>query len=122
PVWQLQVGAPDNVGPGLCLPAAIWDGSRLFVAANGTTIDGTAYNGSVRELDPATGTPVWERGLPGTILGSPALSGGGVIALASYDFDGGKNAAWLVDAATGAILKQVSTKNSNQFAQPVFAD
>jgi len=122
PVWQFQVGAPSNDGPGLCLPAAIWDGSRLFVAGNGTTIGGTAYNGSVRRLDPATGAPIWETGLPGTILGSPALSGGGVIAAASYDWSGGKNAAWLIDAASGAILKQVTTKNSVEFAQPVFAD
>jgi outer membrane protein assembly factor BamB len=122
PVWQLQEGAPDNIGPGLCLPAAIWDGSRLFLAGNGTTINGTSYEGSVRELDPATGAPIWETGLPGSILGTPSLNGAGVIAAAAFDTSGGKNAAWLIDAATGAILKQVTTKNSVEFAQPVFAD
>ena len=122
PVWQFQAGAPDNIGPGLCLPAAIWDGSRLFVAGNGTTINGTGYEGSVRQLDPATGTPIWETGLPGSILGSPSLNGSGVIAAVAFDTSGGKNAAWLIDASTGALLKTITTKNSVEFAQPVFAD
>jgi outer membrane protein assembly factor BamB len=122
PVWMLQEGAPDNVGPGLCIAAAAWDGSRLFLAGDGTTIGGTAYEGSVRQVDPATGTPIWETGLPGTILGSPTLSGGGVIAAAAFDTNGGTNALWLLDASTGQILKQVSTKNSQEWGQPVFAD
>jgi outer membrane protein assembly factor BamB len=119
PVWQFQNGAPDNIGPGLCIAAAIWDGSRLFVAGNGTTIGGTAYNGSVRELDPATGTPIWETGLPGSILGSPSLNGSGVIAAAAF---GGTSDAWLINASTGAIIRKLSTHGSVEFAQPVFAD
>jgi outer membrane protein assembly factor BamB len=122
PVWQIQDGAPDDVGPGLCLAGAIWDGSRLFIAGNGTTINGTAYDGSVRELDPATGTPIWETGLPGSILGSPTLSGGGVIAAGSFDTNGNPNGVWLLDASNGTILKKLSTKNSVEFGQPVFAD
>ena len=38
PVWTFQAGNPENAGTGQCIAAAIWDGSRLFVASNGTTI------------------------------------------------------------------------------------
>ncbi len=122
PVWQLTVGAPDNIGPGLCIAAAIWDGSHLFIASNGTTINGTAYEGAVREVDPATGTPIWETGLTGSILGSTTLNGSGVIAAAAFDTSGGTNNAWLLNASTGKIVRKLSTRGSVAFGQPVFAN
>ncbi len=120
PVWSFQVGA-SATGSTLCAAAAAWDGSRLFVAGNGTTIGGVAYKGSLRQLNPATGTPIWETGLPAQILGSPTLNGAGVLAAASWDLSA-PNAAYLLDAGTGAVLATISTSNSKVFAQQVFAD
>jgi outer membrane protein assembly factor BamB len=120
PVWQRRLGKPSTEGPGLCLAAAIWDGSRLFVTGSGTTIDGTAYRGSIRRLKPATGAIVWQRGLDATIFGTPSLNGSNVIAAASYD-NGGSNFLYFLDARTGEILRRI-TVSGNEFAQPVFAD
>jgi polyvinyl alcohol dehydrogenase (cytochrome) len=115
PVWTFHVGIPGVKQGFQCLAAAIWDGSHLFVASNGTTIRGVKVPGSIRELDPATGTIIWETGLSGQVLGSPTKNGAGVIAVATY----GK-AAYLIDASSGQILKTISAPTT--FSQPVFAD
>ncbi|MBI3811122.1 MAG: PQQ-binding-like beta-propeller repeat protein [Nitrospirae bacterium] len=119
PVWSFQVSRTAS-GRGFCLAAAVWDGSRLFVAGNETTIRRVAYKGSVRRLSPATGKPIWETGLPAQVIGTPTLNASGVLAAATWNFSA--NAAYLLNAATGAILATISTSNSMVFAQPVFAD
>jgi outer membrane protein assembly factor BamB len=119
PVWQRRLGKPSTEGPGLCLAAAIWDGSRLFVTGSGTTIDGTAYRGSIRRLKPRTGKVIWKRGLDATIFGTPSLNGSNVIAAASFD-SGGSNFLYFLNARTGAILRSITVSGS-EFAQPVFA-
>ena len=122
PVWTFQAGNPEDAGTGQCIAAAIWDGSRLFVASNGTTIGDVPFGGSIRELDPATGAVIWNTGLPDAVYGSPTENGAGVIALATYDESPGQTAAYLIDASNGSILKTISTSNVSTFAQPVFAD
>ena len=79
PVWQDQIGDPFKGGPGQCDAAPAYDGSSLYLASNGTTIGGTAYGGSVRKVNPATGAYIWQTGLTAPIIGSPALDGGGVV-------------------------------------------
>jgi outer membrane protein assembly factor BamB len=113
-VWQYKV----DTKRGPCMAAAIWDGSHLFIAGNPTKIGGTSYRGSIRELNPATGAAVWQTGLTNGITGSPSESGGGVIAVASWDTN---NAVYLINASTGAIIRTI-TQSSKEFAQPVFAD
>jgi outer membrane protein assembly factor BamB len=76
PVWRFRVSAGTRHGKLACLASAIWNGSNLFVAGTSTTIGGTAYKGSLRKLDPATGKPVWQRPLSGGVIGSPSLNGG----------------------------------------------
>ena len=68
PVWQQRIAAPG--GPtepgGQCDAAAMWDGTNLIEdGGNSTVINGVTYQGSVQSLDPATGAPVWQTGLPG---------------------------------------------------------
>jgi polyvinyl alcohol dehydrogenase (cytochrome) len=120
PVWQTTIGkGQGGAGAKACLDAAIWDGSRLFIGGNATTIGGTAYNGSMRALDPATGSVIWETGLGANILGSPSVDGAGVIAASTFDLSSGaSNATYLIDAGTGAILKTLP--HSAAFPQPVF--
>src|SRR5207249_225885 len=74
PVWIRRVGGS------MCFPAAVYDGSHLFVSGDTTTIAGTSYRGSVRELNPSNGRPAWETGLNGHIVGTPALNGSNVLA------------------------------------------
>lgn len=121
PVWQTPIGkGQGGAGAKACLDAAIWDGSRLFIGGNATTIGGIAYNGSMRELDPATGAVIWQTGLAANILGSPSIDGAGVIAASTFDTSSGaSNATYLIDAGTGAILKTLP--HSAAFPQPVFA-
>jgi outer membrane protein assembly factor BamB len=87
-----------------------------------TTINGVKYSGSVRMVDPATGSFVWQTGLPGKIIGTPGMDGAGVIAASSYGARGGQNGLWLINAANGQILKSISYGSSSTFSQPVFAD
>src|SRR5207245_11036306 len=69
PIWRFQIGQSSSQIPE-CIAGAAFDGSRLYVGGNTTTVAGTTYPGSVRALDPATGTPIWEVGLPANVLGS----------------------------------------------------
>jgi outer membrane protein assembly factor BamB len=118
PIWQRQVGTAAN-DPPTCIAGTAFDGTHLYVGANATTIGGTSYAGSMRALDPATGTPAWEVGLPSNVLGSPTANGSGVVA-ASTDGFFNSNATRLFNASTGAILNTLGT--GAEFAQPVWSD
>jgi len=92
------------------------------LASNGTTINGTFYAGSVREVDPATGTIVWQTGLTGAMFGTPGMDGAGVIAASSFGSPTGQNGLFLINAANGKLLSTVSYGKTLSFGQPVFAD
>jgi outer membrane protein assembly factor BamB len=115
PVWEDDLGV-GSTHPPICAAAAIWNGTNLWLAGPPTTIDGTAYQGSIEEVDPATGVPIWQTGLAGPPIGSPSMDGSGVIAVQTYT-DAGD---YLIDASTGAILAHLNT--GVEWGQPVFAD
>jgi outer membrane protein assembly factor BamB len=121
-VWKRKIGTATDDGGDGCLAAAIYDGNRLFLAGNNTTINGVAYQGSIRRVNPATGVTTWARGLSANVLGTPSENGAGVIAAATHDFipSGLTNQTYLLDADTGAVLATIA--NGKEFAQPVFAD
>ncbi len=121
PQWEQRMGAPNSPGNGQCAAAAIWNGHDL-IEGGGTaiTINGVSYAGSVQALDPTTGQPVWQTGLPGSVLGSPALDGAGVIAAPIISSQAGMTGVYLLSARTGRILKFVATQPHGNFAQPVF--
>ena len=126
PVWSRQVGVPGQLQTlGSCLAAAVWDFAhqQLYVGSNMTTIQSVDFAGSLRSLDPATGAIRWETGLEaGPVMGSPTLSGGGVLAAGTYSLSAPtQNAVYLLDASTGNILTTFP-EISPVFAQPVFAD
>lgn len=122
PVWSQNIGVSANARMGECLAAPIWDGTHLYLATNGTTIGGTTYNGSVMQVNPATGAVIWQTGLTGAIMGTPALDGSGVLAAASFSSKTNQNGVWLLNASTGAILKEFSYGRAQTFGQPAFAD
>jgi outer membrane protein assembly factor BamB len=114
--WRVRIAnAAGSYGE--CLAAPAYDGTDLFIGGQTTTIGGTTFPGSVQELQPSTGTVIWSTGLTGGILGSPALDGGGVLAIGTYTSTG--TGVYLVDAATGAVTRQIMTGAT--FAQPAFA-
>lgn len=124
PVWEVAVSGkwPDE---GNCLGAAVWDDERqrLFVAGAQTSIGGEPYRGSVRQLDPATGAPIWELGLPGAVWGNFSMNGAGILAVPSFDTEpDATRGIFLVDASEGKLIATVETADSPAFAQPVFAD
>jgi outer membrane protein assembly factor BamB len=133
PVWQRRVGNARPEGPpnslnDHCQASVVADtaNDRLYIGANSITIGGRDFLGSVQALNPSTGKFLWRRGLPsGPILGTPSLDGAGVLAAATWDNhpSGARNFLFLLDAATGKLLRKIATPgNSRTFPQPVFAD
>lgn len=124
PVWEQQIGAPSGKkgeGPGECDAAAVFNGTDL-IEGGGTpvTLDGVTYQGSVQALDPATGAVLWATGLQGSVTGSLAEDGAGVIAAPVWWSPTGETGVYLLSAKTGAVLRFISTGGSGVFAQPVF--
>jgi outer membrane protein assembly factor BamB len=120
--WEKVIGAGSStVSHVHCLAAAIYDGTSVYMAGVPTTINGVSYRGSIQQLDPATGSTLWETGLPNSVIGSPTMNGGGVLAVGTFDSTPTRNAIYLVDASTGKIIRTLS-RGGKTFAQSVFAD
>jgi polyvinyl alcohol dehydrogenase (cytochrome) len=127
PIWGRKVGVTGGLaaGVGSCLAAAVWDFAhkRLIVGSNTTMVAGSSTPGAVRSLNPNTGRVVWATPVAGgPIMGSPTLSGGGLLAAGTYNNAApANNRVYLIDATTGEIVNSITT-SSPVFAQPVFAD
>ncbi len=120
PVWRYRVAEGSNKGLISCLAAAIWDSSRLFVAGPLTTIDGMSVRGSIRQLKPATGQPVWQTALSGVVIGSPSMNGAGVIAVPTWDSPTlGQNGVYL--SPCDRRRRPAVSCWGQEFAQPTFA-
>jgi len=120
PVWQTRITVPYPGGTRECDSAAVYDGNQLIIGGGAaTTINGTTYPGSVQSLDPATGAPNWQTGLPARIVGTPTEDGGGVVAAQTFASTDKSLGVYLLDAATGASLGFIHT-NSPLFGQAVF--
>lgn len=101
PIWQAQIAVAGNCpecGNGSISPG-VWDGSNmLYVAGGTTTIKGAQCRGSLRALNPANGSFLWEDCMmDGTVLGAVTLVQG-VVAVVEGPV------LLLVDASTGATL------------------
>jgi outer membrane protein assembly factor BamB len=123
PVWTDRIGAPAG-SLSSCIASAVWDGAsgRLYIGGDGTTIRATSYGGSIRQVSPTTGAFIWQTGLPCAVMGTPALDSAGVLAAGTYSCPAtGTPGAYLINAATGAVLTTLPTGTSRVFAQPVFA-
>jgi outer membrane protein assembly factor BamB len=123
PIWTDTIGAPAG-SLSSCIASALWDGqtNQLFIGGDATTINGTSYGGSIRQVDPQSGAFLWQTGLPCSVMGTPTLDGAGVLAAATYGCPSGATpGAYLLNSTTGAILKTLPVGTSKIFAQPVFA-
>jgi outer membrane protein assembly factor BamB len=123
PQWTDVIGAPAHSDDS-CLASSIWNGKAgaLYIGGDPTTIGGTSYGGSVRLVNPATGAYIWQTGLPCAVMGTPSLDSAGVLAAGTYLCPAGNTpGAYLINAATGAILKTLPVGSDRVFGQPVFA-
>jgi len=123
PLWTDTIGAPAGALSS-CLASSVWNGQTgaLYIGGDATTIGGTSYGGSVRQVNPATGAFIWQAGLPCAVMGTPSLDSAGVLAAGTYSCTTPNTpGAYLVNAATGAILKTLPVGSSRVFGQPVFA-
>jgi polyvinyl alcohol dehydrogenase (cytochrome) len=123
-VWKYQMGKGTAVGQVACVAGGVWDGTRLWVGGNLTTINATQYAGSVRQLNPATGAVIWQTGLAADPLGSGTYNPSGILAYAGTDWGGTVgNGVYLLDPATGNIVRTLlDTTQAPEFAQPVWAE
>lgn len=121
PVWETRITVPYPGGSAECDSAAVWDGNQLIIGGGAaTTINGVSYPGSVQSLNPATGVPLWQTGVTGTIVGTPTEDGAGVVAAQTYASSDKQLGVFLLNAATGASIGFVPTGMA-LFGQPVFA-
>lgn len=105
PLWSTQIAVAGNCpdcGQGSISPA-VFDGTRLYVAGGKTTINGVSCGGSLRALNPADGSFLWEKCLPKTVLGA-VTEVSGVIGVVDTPY------VTLVNSSTGATL--FTSKNS----------
>ncbi len=99
PVWtkQLAVGGQcPQCGNGSLSSGAFANG-KLYLGGGTTTINGTNYQGSVREVDPATGNFLWQHGAPGVVIAAIAYTNGLII-------DGAGSVLEVLNSSTGAPL------------------
>jgi outer membrane protein assembly factor BamB len=123
PVWQATVAIPYPGSYEECIAAAIWNGTSVIVSGGApTTIGGKTYLGSVQALNPATGKPLWQTGMPGFVLGTPTEDGAGVIAVQLYAADTDADMGiYLLNASNGQIIGTIPLPKTSIFSQPVFA-
>jgi len=99
PLWQQKIGnggSCPQCGDGMASSGAFANG-RLYYASGPTTINGSAYPGSVRALNPATGAYLWEHGSPALIVPAIAYANGLIV-------DGAGSTLEVLNASTGAAL------------------
>ncbi len=123
PLWTDVIGAPAGELSS-CLASAVWNGpaGTLYIGGDGTTIGGTSFGGSVRQVSPQTGAFIWQAGLPCAVMGTPSLDSAGVLAAGTYSCPGTQTpGAYLINASTGARLKTLPVGSGRVFGQPVFA-
>ncbi|HZY69742.1 MAG TPA: PQQ-binding-like beta-propeller repeat protein [Thermoplasmata archaeon] len=97
PVWSTSVGASDHD-----IASMSYDGSHLYVGVGApVSLNGKSFNGSLWALNPDTGSPVWETGLPAPVFTAP-FSANGLVVVAS----GG--AVFVLAANNGTVLTKLS--------------
>jgi polyvinyl alcohol dehydrogenase (cytochrome) len=88
PVWQASIaigGGSPQEGNGSISPSA-WDGRTLYAAGGNTTIDGMSCQGSLRALNPANGSALWQACLTtGPVLGAVTVVPGVAVVGAGPD-------------------------------------
>jgi outer membrane protein assembly factor BamB len=116
PVWQTQIaqgGSCPTCGDG-SVSTAYFDGQRLYVAGGNTIIDGQAYAGSVRAIDPTSGRVLWAVGLDKVVIGG-LVGQNGMVAVPEL------SGLYVLEGASGKTL-YANDLGYSIFATPTLAD
>jgi polyvinyl alcohol dehydrogenase (cytochrome) len=101
PVWTTYFATPGDACvecDGTFLAPSAWDGSHLFVGGGRGVINSNqTCDGSLSELDPSTGAPIWQDCLPEAVYGA-VTAVPGVVEVNAGD------QAMLMDASDGRNL------------------
>ena len=117
PVWQDPIavgGDTPQSGNGSISPSA-WDGTTLYAAGGTTTINGVACKGSLRAVNPANGTYLWQDCLSDGPVLSPVSASPGIVAVAEG------SALELVNSSNGTVLFKAS-ETSQYYGGPAIAN
>jgi outer membrane protein assembly factor BamB len=108
PLWEDQLATRSMRGAGNNISSSAWDGSTLYAAAAVTTINGMNCFGSIRAINPADGSYLWQVCLSQYVL-DPVTAVPGLVEL------GSSTNIFIYDAKTGMQLFsfQDTNKNSN---------
>ena len=104
PVWYHRVsggGDCPQCGSANISPAA-WDGQQLYVGGGQAGVNGATCAGTVKALNPATGSENWQLCLKGTVIAAVTAIPG-VVAFGEQG-NSSADSLMLVDAATGGTL------------------
>jgi polyvinyl alcohol dehydrogenase (cytochrome) len=97
PVWMAKIANGGGAITG-SLSSSAWDGTQLYVAGGLTTISGKSCKGSMRALNPATGTFVWQACFTGAaVTGAIAAAAGIVVACEGRTVN-------VVNSTTGTVI------------------
>jgi hypothetical protein len=154
PVWQAFVGTKQDETDKALSGGAVFHNGRLFVVSNPTKVGGTwrealphvwfpdggtQVEGSIRELNPATGALVsrggrpFEIGLPSNVMGPCAINANGILVCAGGQlqdievYNAHYNGVFVVDTnQPAAVLRHLEdrdalnrTVNYGEFSQPI---
>jgi polyvinyl alcohol dehydrogenase (cytochrome) len=97
PLWKVRLASPTVNDATNNIASSAWNGATLFAAAAHTTINGKACAGSLRALNPANGSFLWQDCLQAAVLGAVTLVPGLVVV-------GGGLSLTIVQAKTGKLL------------------
>ncbi len=100
PLWRNQMSIGGNCpqcADGSDISPSAYDGHHLFIGTERTKFGGVICAGSIREVQPSTGSVVWKDCLGGSVLGA-------VTAVSGVAFFGAGNTVYAVDTRRGTIL------------------
>jgi hypothetical protein len=109
PLLRVRVANGTGAFKGSISPSA-WDGSRLYIAGGNTTVNGTAYVGSLRAFDPNNlAAPLWQVGFTnGAAVGAVAADPG--LAMVGHS-----RVETVVNTQTGAVLLNATAPSGSSF-------
>jgi outer membrane protein assembly factor BamB len=118
--WERRIGGEANGKlERECDAAPVFSGRFLYFGGPDVTIRGHFYGGSVQKRS-ISGNLIWERGLPASVVGSPSMDRGDVVAVGTFQTEHARTGTYLINGATGRILRMLT--HGLDFAQSTFAD
>ena len=114
PVWSYQLATPGRGS----ISSSAWDGTHLYTAGTDTTINGVLCQASARELDPATGVPIWQTCWTAGRALSAVIAVPGLVAVTQGRYIN------VLDSTTGKQLFRYldSTKGATFYGAPVISN